>query len=182
MLSPLKRHPESQGGLALRVQVDAVRPQPGVLSLRYVVGGPVSSLSLPPAGPPERTDELWRRTCFEAFLLSDDGGYYEFNFAPSRRWAAYRFRGYRAGMAMADVLTPPIASRVGGGQFELRAPLHLEAVEGLSPEAPLRVALSAVLEELDGGRSYWALAHPPGKPDFHHPDSFALELPLTDPE
>jgi len=21
------------------------------------------------------------------------------------------------------------------------------------------------------------LAHPPGKPDFHHPDCFALELP-----
>ena len=27
--------------------------------------------------------------------------------------------------------------------------------------------------------SYWALAHPPGKPDFHHPDCFALELPAA---
>jgi hypothetical protein len=35
------------------------------------------------------------------------------------------------------------------------------------------LGLSAVLEEQDGTKSYWALAHPPGgKPDFHHPDCF----------
>jgi hypothetical protein len=34
-----------------------------------------------------------------------------------------------------------------------------------------------VIEEVDGGLSYWALAHPPGKPDFHDPNCFALELP-----
>jgi hypothetical protein len=28
----------------------------------------------------------------------------------------------------------------------------------------------------DGTKSYWALAHPQGKPDFHHVDSFALTL------
>ena len=39
-----------------------------------------------------------------------------------------------------------------------------------------KLALSAVIEELDGTKSYWALAHPPGKPDFHHPDCFALTL------
>jgi hypothetical protein len=39
-----------------------------------------------------------------------------------------------------------------------------------------RLGLSAIIEEASGQRSYWALAHPPGKPDFHHPDSFALEV------
>jgi hypothetical protein len=38
--------------------------------------------------------------------------------------------------------------------------------------------VSAVVETLDGALSYWALRHPPGKPDFHHADSFALELRL----
>jgi len=38
------------------------------------------------------------------------------------------------------------------------------------------LGLSAVIEETSGRKSYWALAHPPGKPDFHHTDSFALEL------
>lgn len=38
------------------------------------------------------------------------------------------------------------------------------------------VGISAVIEELDGTKSYWALAHPPGKPDFHHPACFAGQL------
>jgi hypothetical protein len=33
-----------------------------------------------------------------------------------------------------------------------------------------------VIEAADGSLSYWALRHPPGKPDFHHRDAFALEL------
>ena len=39
------------------------------------------------------------------------------------------------------------------------------------------LGLSAVLEERDGTKSYWALAHPSGKPDFHHPDCFIARLP-----
>jgi hypothetical protein len=31
---------------------------------------------------------------------------------------------------------------------------------------------AAVIEET----SYWALVHPPGKADFHHADSFAVEF------
>ena len=44
-------------------------------------------------------------------------------------------------------------------------------------DEPLSIGLSAVIEETDGTKSYWALRHPPGPPDFHHPDCFALELP-----
>ena len=47
-------------------------------------------------------------------------------------------------------------------------------------EADIRWALglSAILEEQDGTKSYWALAHPPGdKPDFHDPACFAAHLP-----
>jgi hypothetical protein len=43
--------------------------------------------------------------------------------------------------------------------------------------APWLAGLSAIIEEADGTKSYWALAHPPGAPDFHHPDCFILELP-----
>jgi len=42
------------------------------------------------------------------------------------------------------------------------------------------VALCVVIEErngaLSGAFSYWALRHPLQRPDFHHPDGFALEL------
>jgi len=36
--------------------------------------------------------------------------------------------------------------------------------------------LTAVVECVDGALSYWALRHAAGKPDFHHPDTFALEI------
>jgi hypothetical protein len=32
------------------------------------------------------------------------------------------------------------------------------------------------MEERDGRLSYWSLEHAPGRPDFHHPRGFALEL------
>jgi hypothetical protein len=49
----------------------------------------------------------------------------------------------------------------------------------LPSDAPWLLGLSAVIEEMNGRLSYWALAHPPGKPDFHHADCFALELPAA---
>ena len=44
----------------------------------------------------------------------------------------------------------------------------------------LEIGLSAVIEEVGSIKSYWALQHPPGRPDFHHPDCFALELAAPD--
>jgi hypothetical protein len=41
---------------------------------------------------------------------------------------------------------------------------------------PLQLALSTVIEDARGTLSYWALTHPPGKPDFHHRDAFVLEV------
>jgi hypothetical protein len=40
-----------------------------------------------------------------------------------------------------------------------------------------QLGLSAVLEEKDGTKSYWALAHPGEKPDFHDAGCFAAHLP-----
>ncbi len=41
---------------------------------------------------------------------------------------------------------------------------------------PWQLGLSAVLEEKDGTKSYWALAHGGEKPDFHDPVCFAARL------
>jgi hypothetical protein len=180
MLSSLQRHPGSRGGEPFRLEVEALRSVPGRLSLRYRIVGPVAELSLPPPGLCERTDELWRHTCLEAFVQSLDGGYYEFNFAPSSQWAAYRFQGYRSGMAAADLAAPRIEGRSAGEGYELAVETDLIGLADLPADQPWRLGLSAVLEDARGGRSYWAIRHPGGKPDFHHPDSFSLELPLTD--
>ncbi|MCC8986069.1 MAG: hypothetical protein LM513_05690, partial [Nitrospira sp.] len=57
-------------------------------------------------------------------------------------------------------------------------------LESLSPHlvlTDLHLAVSVVVEQTDGQCSYWALRHPSGRPDFHHPDSFALMLDRTVP-
>jgi len=101
-------------------------------------------------------------------------GYYEFNFTPSTQWAAYRFDRYRAGMRAATEIEPPqIVGRSVPDRYTLRATLSLPDRQR---DRTLHVGLAAVLEERNGNRSYWALAHPPGAPDFHRVDGFALEL------
>ena len=49
-------------------------------------------------------------------------------------------------------------------------------VAGL-PANDCAMGLSAILEEQGGTISYWALAHPAGKPDFHDAACFAVALP-----
>ena len=77
---------------------------------------------LPPVAAPTREDELWRHTCFEAFLRTLPGAtYYEFNFAPSTQWAAYRFASYRSRMRAATAMnTPMIAVQSSPDRFTLR--------------------------------------------------------------
>lgn len=47
----------------------------------------------------------------------------------------------------------------------------------LDPALGWDIGLSAVIEEIDGTKSYWALAHPDGPPDFHDPTCFIARLP-----
>ncbi len=177
-----------------RIEVDVTRPRPCSLVLAYIVIGKIDALALPPVTASERADELWRHTCFEAFAgAGPETGYYEFNLAPSTQWAAYRFDSYRSGMRLAaGIAKPQIAVEAHPERYIyiLRASLELdhpqEAGENdaergndkrvKDKRTSWRVGLSAVIEDAGGRRSYWALAHPPGKPDFHHPDCFTLEL------
>jgi hypothetical protein len=178
MRHPLRRHPESRCVAATRIDVDVSRPCAGSLVLSYVVYGDVGELHLPPVIAPARGDELWQHTCFEAFLgTAADAAYYELNFAPSTRWAAYRFSGYRSGMRVAtEIGAPRIEVRSAPDRYTLQAALELDGLSGLPRNTGWRLGLAAISEDTRGGRSYWALAHPPGKPDFHHFDCFAHEF------
>jgi hypothetical protein len=151
------------------------------LGFRYRVDGDPMALALPADAPSERADELWRATCFEAFVQRDDGGYYEFNFSPSTRWAGYAFSGYRDGMSKPDMAPVWIDPAVIDGGFEMRVELDLSTLSGLPHDGAWRMAVTAIVEEKSGAKSYWSLAHAPGKPDFHHLDSFVLDLASTEP-
>lgn len=155
--------------------VDAVRLPDGSLQLAYRLAGDLVRLRLPGSGQPSRTDGLWRHTCFEAFIGSHGTpAYREFNFSPSGAWAAYAFAGYREGMRSLEMSVPVIDVRHSEQGLELAVRLP---AEDLPAALPLRLGLSAVIEAVDGTLSYWALQHAAGRPDFHHPDSFILDLP-----
>jgi hypothetical protein len=178
MRQALRLHPDSLCLAATRIEAEIARPRPGCLALCYFVSGNMEDIRLPPALAPARADELWRHTCFEAFIRANPGaGYYEFNFAPSAQWAAYWFSSYRSGMRVAtEINAPRIEVRSGRESFALQALLELDGLTSLRRDAVWQAGLSAVIEETSGRKSYWALAHPPGKADFHHPVCFAHEL------
>ena len=174
----LALHPESRCTAVTRIDVDVTRPRPAHIVLRYTVTGTIKDMRLPQVTASTRADELWRHTCFEAFIRVPYGEpYYEFNFAPSTQWAAYALDGYRSGMRVTtEVGAPFIEVQSRDEVYTLQASLDLERMPHLPKVAAWHLGLSTVIEETDGNISYWALAHPPGRADFHHSDFFALEL------
>jgi len=146
--------------------------------LEFYSSTPASSLRLPAPAEPTRADELWKHTCCELFLLNPvDGTYVEFNFSPSGRWAAYRFDGYRNGMRDLEVRRPHISASVPGDpHFHLRVDFEDPALRN---PVPWQAGVSAVIEEADGTKSYWALAHGKENPDFHDAGAFAINLPAA---
>ena len=176
MHAKLWTHPAYEGVAIDAIDVSLERLSATTLRLRYLLSGRIDDIVLPQPAPPLRANNLWRTTCLEAFLAPRDGpGYRELNFSPSSQWAAYDFSAYRAGMVQAPLHTPP--------EIEMaRQPGRLEIVASLSIELahePYRLGLCAVIEEMNGRLSYWALNHPGGAvpPDFHHPACFAADLP-----
>lgn len=155
---------------AVRSLTGAARREGGRLMLAFRLEGDLAALAIPAAAASERTDSLWDHTCFEAFVGGEGDGYLEFNFSPSGQWAAYRFDGYRTGMAPLEIAPPRIEVVRTGESLDVRAEIEL-------PDARLaRAGLTAVIEATDGAVSYWSLAHPPGHPDFHHADARVLAI------
>lgn len=170
----LSRHPDGAAEGVARIEASLAGPGPFGFGAQFQIFG-LDGVVLPKRRKGKRTDGLWEHTCLEVFLKPEGGEhYFEFNFAPSTLWAAYALDGYREGMRPLHMGAPSmIASRLDDS-FLLRAQFDWRGYENVRR---WRVGLSAIIETESGARSFWALAHPPGEPDFHHPDCFALELP-----
>ena len=156
------------------IGVSVTQDHPQWLTLRWRIEG-AGALGIPAFAGKGRADGLWRTTCFELFLKPEGGeGYFEFNLSPSERWNAYAFDGYRAGMREAPMPRDPGCTiRRGAGLVIFDAAIPRAAL----PAVDSAMALTAVIEE-DGCRvSYWSLAHPVGKADFHAAACFAATLP-----
>jgi hypothetical protein len=143
------------------------------LNLWFGVSAPMTRFVVPAsAAEPARRDELWESTCFECFLKEEgQEAYQEWNFSPSGDWAAYDFTAEREGMAQAEVVSPPyVRTEDNLTWWGLGATLAIPAA------ARFTIALSAVIEEQGGSRSFYALHHATQQPDFHHPDCFTARL------
>lgn len=161
----LSPHPDTPCAALRSIHVVVEPASAHMLAVTFSLDGNIDALRIPPPQAPRIVDGLWRHTCCEIFI-AHGAGYREYNLSPSGEWAAYEFRAYRDGSAV-QTSAPGIVIQRSARRFQLSA--SVEAVGG-------RIGCSAVIEAADGSLSYWALRHAPGKPDFHHPSTFALEL------
>lgn len=135
----------------------------------FVLDGHIPAIIVPPQATPERRDNLWQTTCFEIFWQPLGAkSYREFNLSPSGQWAAYDFDSFREGMRDAPVEAVAITCSHDAAGLVLRARIAADL------PAPAQVALNAVIEHADSSKQYWALAFPPGKPEFHSEASRAI--------
>ncbi len=165
----LVAHPSTPAP-AVRSLTAAVWPaHGGRLRVRFKLEGDISMLHVPRRIEPARRDELWRHTCFEAFVAPASGTTYrEFNLSPSSEWAVYDFEAYRVHAAERPEAAPVCQISTTLTALTLDADLPLDVLAG----RPARLGLSAVVESMGGVLSYWALAHAGPRPDFHRAESF----------
>jgi hypothetical protein len=155
----LVRHPNTPPGAIQAIDAELLRVPGGALASFSVIGE-IASLVVPPTAIAERTDELWKTTCFELFVAGDSPSYREFNFSPSGAWAAYDFDAYRSSMRNANA---QVEIEISKTTKNMKLIAKIESDIG----NPANVGLTAVIEEVDGSIRYWSTAFAPGKPDFH---------------
>lgn len=161
-------HPQTPCNAVRNIEAQVEKTPQGRLEIHYRIEGDLEQVRIPPPRAACPGERLWQHTCCELFVAGHrEDAYHEFNFSPSGQWAAYAFLAYRKGVPL-QVDDPQISVRRSPGALELRATVH--------EVGKLRLGLSVVIEDDSGGLSFWALRHPSGKPDFHHPEAFAVEI------
>ncbi|MGB8146051.1 MAG: DOMON-like domain-containing protein, partial [Chromatiaceae bacterium] len=147
--------------------------------LDYRLRAPRRALAMPPQTNPGRQDGLWRHSCCEAFIaLPGETAYREFNFSPSGAWALYDFTDERVPLPLPEVEgqggAPGVQCERRRHAWRLGARIPADLLPKRSSGAALLLGLAVVVEDRWGDLTYWALAHPCPKPDFHHPGGRVL--------
>ena len=167
-MHPLMLHVTCDLG-PIRAVTASIPPTPQGCEAEFRLDGHIPAIILPAPAAPARRDNLWQTTCFEIFWQPlGETAYREFNLSPSGQWAAYDFDSFREGMRDAPVEAIRLACSHDAAGLVLKVSIAADLPD------PAQVALNAVIEHTDGARQFWALAFPPGKPEFHSEANRAL--------
>lgn len=160
---------------SINIEVDANHEQG--LQINYRLNDQLALLLIPTPQPAIACDGLSEHTCFEVFIaVEGESGYHEFNFSPSGQWAAYAFSDYRSISKWKISRKPYIHVTHADNKLSLEATIPYADLPLNPDHKPFQLGLSAVLEANDGSRSFWALHHPAGRPDFHKRAGFTCIL------
>ena len=160
-MQQLVLHPDCVPGPVTSISV-AIEATDAGCRARFRFRGDIARIKVPIHAPSARTDFLWQTTCCEIFWQPEGGSWYrEFNLSPSSRWACYDFDDVRLNSRDGPVNAIAIACSHTDRE------LALEAAIATDLALPSQVALSGIVEDLDGNIQFWALAFAEGKPEFH---------------
>jgi hypothetical protein len=149
-----------------------------VLKIIFELNAGLADLNIPIFKPAiaQRKDNLWEHTCFEIFLgqhgMQD---YREFNLSPAGDWNVYSFSGYRQGIKpeMHFNTLPFDVEIVSDQELKLAVTIDLKILQDYSV---IDVGLSAVLEQVNGVITWWAIDHQEDVPDFHAKEGWLKSL------
>lgn len=147
------------------------------LNLQYLLAGNLDNIIIPQSvSTPTRQYDLWEHTCLEFFLgLKDSTSYWEFNLSPTGDWNVFKFPDYRQDIAEEIAFTSlPFTVLQQANYLELNLKLNLNKI--IFSEQNLLFGITSVIESQDQQLSYWALKHPASTADFHHRDSWIINL------
>lgn len=146
--------------------------------IRYEMNGDIDQTLLSAkSSSPSRTDDLWKATCFEFFLaIPGQAGYWEFNMSPSGDWNVYKMDDYRrVGFREETAFTQlPFIFRQTEDKLSLDISMDLGPI--LQTQQTVQVGITAIIQTIDGNETYWALAHPGPRADFHLRESFIISV------
>lgn len=166
-MRPLRPFQKTSLSETISVQAELFQTSPEHILIEFQISGALQNIAWPsPQVVEERTDELWKTTCLEAFIsagLSPSDAYVEVNCSPNGNWNAYSFSSYRQGMARATYITVRLKER-SSEHKEARFRIEISSTQTLHAA---HLGLTAVIEFTSGEKSYFALNHPAAQADFH---------------
>ncbi len=148
-----------------------------ILAIDYSLVGNLENLFIPkPTHTPTRKHKLWEETCLECFLgVKNSPNYWEFNLSTAGDWNIYRFQDYRHQMEEEKKFSSlPFNVEKQADRLLLKLKLDLNKI--VPEDKSLEISITAVVKQMDGEITYWALTHRGEKADFHRRDSFAIEV------